>query len=275
MVPVSSIIAIIIMFILTMAGPIAILLFYALRHKKQGIWSAWGLGAAGFFVMQMVIRVPILSVLSMFPWFIDFANNNYVIYAIILGFTAGLFELIGRYTVAKIMAKNLTYRRSVAAGLGHGGIEVISVVGMTYVNNLIYAFIINSGTFDSIIDQVAAMGMDTTQYIMLKDTLINFPAALYFLGGYERVLTVTLHLAMTLIVCYFVAKKQDIKGCLICLGIHTLIDAGTGLLQYIVPTSGDSAWVGYVIIYGFLTALAVSGVFIIKHIRKGFASLTQ
>jgi len=275
MVSVSSLAAIIIMFILTMAGPIAILLYYALRHKKQGIWSAWFLGAAGFFVMQMVIRVPVLSILSVFPWFINFANNYYVIYAIILGFTAGLFELAGRYAVAKIMAGNLTYRRSVAAGLGHGGIEVISVVGMTYVNNLIYAFMINSGTFDSLLDQVTAMGMDTSQYILLKDTLIHSPAALYFLGGYERVLTVTLHLAMTLIVCYFVVKKQDLKGCLICLGIHTLIDAGMGLLQYVVPTSGDSAWIGYIIIYGFLTVLAVVGVFIIKHIRKGFASLTQ
>ena len=271
MVSVSSIIAITFVLLLTLVGPIAILLIYGLRHKKQGIWSAWGLGALGFFIMQVIIRLPILSILSLSPA-LNFANNNYIIYALLLAFTAGLFELIGRYVVAKIMAKNLSYSRSVAAGLGHGGIEAIILVGVSYVNNLLYAFMINIGMLDSLIDQLA-MSADISPYIQIKNALVGTPAYLYLFAGYERVLTVVCHLAMTLIVCYFVAKKQDIKGILLCLGMHTLLDTGAGLIPYFIPTTGANATLGYIAIYGFLTVMAVVSIFIIIRIRKRFTSI--
>ncbi len=50
MVSTSALISIIFTLLLTMIGPIAILIFCGLRHKKEGVWSAWGLGALGFFV---------------------------------------------------------------------------------------------------------------------------------------------------------------------------------------------------------------------------------
>ena len=276
MVPVSSIVAIVFVFLLTLLGPVGLLTFYALRHKNQGIVPAWIFGAAGFFVMQVVIRLPILSALSFLPGFVEFANNHYVLYAITLAFTAGLFELIGRYVVAKIMAKkDLSYHRSVAAGLGHGGIEAMVLVGMTYISNLSYIVMINTGSFDAAIDQVAALGMDITPYVQLKETLVGASASLYLLAGYERILTVICHLALTLIVCYFVAKKQDGKGILICLGMHTLLDTGAGLIPYFVPTTGPNATVGYVAIYGFLTVMAGVSVFIILQIRKRFANISE
>lgn len=273
MVPVSSIVAIIAVLILTIFGPIALAIIYAVRNKNQGVIPAWLLGAAGFVVMQVVLRLPILSALSFLPSFVDFANNHYVFYAITLAFTAGLFELVGRYVVAKIMAKKeLSYVKSVAAGLGHGGIEAIVLVGMTYMSNLAYVFMINTGTFDAAINQVAEAGLDTSAYIQLKDTLIGASPYLYLLAGYERILTIICHLAMSLIVCYFVAKKQDGKGILLCLGIHTLLDTGAGLIPYFVPTSGPNATVGYVVIYAFLTAMAVISIFVIRQLRKRFAN---
>ena len=80
-------------------------------------------------------------------------------------------------------------------------------------------------------------------------------------------------MALSLIVCYFVAKKQDGKGILICLGLHTLLDTGAGILPYFIPTSGETAIAGYVVIYTFLTAIAVLSVFIIRQLRKRFADV--
>lgn len=274
MVPVSSIVAIVAVLLLTVFGPIGLAIFYAVRNKNQGIIPAWLLGAAGFFVMQVVIRLPILSALSFLPGFVSFANNNYVLYAIILAFTAGLFELIGRYVVAKVLnKKGITYPKSISAGLGHGGIEAIVLVGMTYMSNLAYVVMINTGSFDAAINQVAALGMDITPYIQLKETLVGASPSLYLLAGYERILTIICHLAMSLIVCYFVAKKQDGKGILICLGLHTLLDMGAGLIPYFVPTSGNTAIAGYVVIYTFLTVFTVLSVFIICQLRKRFADI--
>lgn len=272
MVNISAIFTMIITLLITLAGPVAILLYYGLRHRKQGVWSAWGLGALGFFVTQVIIRIPILQTLSQSSGFVSFANSHYIVYVLILAFTAGLFELTGRYVVAKLMSKNLTYRRSVAAGLGHGGIEALVIVGMTYINNVLYSFMINTGAFDALIDQIAAMGMDIYPYVSIKQTLIETPAYLYLFAGYERVLTMITHLAMSLIVCYFVAKKQDLKGCLICLLLHTLLDSST-LLLYFFPVEQGSFGVGYVLTYAFLTLMAVISIFVIRQLGKKFKEL--
>ena len=250
-----------------------LLVVYTLKNKGKKIVSAWFLGAAGFFVMQVVLRLPILSILSLMPGFQSFAENSYVVYTLLLGFTAGLFEVIGRLVVAKLMVKNLTYERSIAAGLGHGGIEAIILIGMTYVSNLLYTGMINGGTFDMTVEQTAALGVDVSSLYALKDALINTPSYLFGLAGYERLLTIICHTAMSLLVCYFVYKKQTMKGVLVALILHTVLDCVSGLISGLsTPYMGNviSENTGYVLIYGFLTIMAVVSVMIIMKVKKEF-----
>lgn len=253
--------------------PVILLIVYAVKNKGQKIISAWFLGAAGFFVLQMLVRIPVLNILSMQPGFQTFAENNYVVYILLLGFTAGLFEVVGRFVVAKIMAKNLTYERSIAAGLGHGGIEAMLLIGMTYINNLLYAALINSGAFDMVVEQTEAMGVDATVLFAAKDALLTTPAYLFGLAGYERLLTIICHTAMSLLVCYFVYKKQTMKGVLIALVIHTILDSVSGLISGLsTPYMGNviTENTGYVLIYGFLTIMAVVSLVIIVKVKKEF-----
>ena len=259
---------------IAMVLPIILLAVYALKNRKQGIVKAWFLGAAGFFVTQMIIRVPLLSILSVIPGFMTFVENHYLMYALLLAFTAGLFELAGRYAVAKILSKNLTYKQSVAAGLGHGGIEAMALIGMTYISNLLYVAMINTGAINEVIAQTEAMGVDVSgEVYTLVDTLINTPAPIYLLAGYERILTMISHTAMSLIVCYFVWKKQDVKGLVICLVIHTLLDGVSGIVSGLAtPYLGSviSQNTSYVIVYMFLTAIAVASVIVIRKIKVAF-----
>ena len=131
MIPVSTILACIFTLMTCLVLPVVILIVLAAKHKKQGIVSAWLLGAAGFFVTQILIRLPILTALQNMSWFAAFSQNHLFGYAFSLAFTAGLFELAGRFCVAKLMHKNLTFRRSLAAGLGHGSIETTRIYIMT------------------------------------------------------------------------------------------------------------------------------------------------
>lgn len=253
--------------------PVALLIIYALKNKGKKIVSAWFLGAAGFFVLQIILRLPILNILSLMPGFQSFAENNYVVYVLLLGFTAGLFEVIGRLVVAKLMSKNLTYERSIAAGLGHGGIEAMLLIGMTYINNLLYAGMINGGTFDMTVEQTAALGVDVSSLLAAKDALINTPSYLFGLAGYERLLTIICHTAMSLLVCYFVYKKQVMKGVLISLILHTVLDSVSGLISGLsTPYMGNviSENTGYVLVYGFLTIMAAISVVIILKVKKEF-----
>ena len=271
----ATILAMCVTFFVSVILPIVGLIVYGLKNRKQGIVKAWFLGAAGFFVTQVIVRLPLLSTLSMSEGFVRFAENHYLLYVILLAFTAGLFELAGRYAVAKILSKELTFKKAVAAGLGHGGIEAIVLIGMTYISNLLYVLMINTGAINVTIAQAEAMGVDVTAIYTLVDSLVNTPASIFLLAGYERILTMTAHTAMTVIVFYFVWKKQDLKGIGICLLMHTLLDGVTGIVSGLAtPYLGSviSQNVSYVLIYVFMTVIAVASVVIIRKIKEAFVT---
>ena len=187
MIPATTIVTVMITLFICLVLPVIVYVIYGIRNKGKGVWLAWLLGAAGFFVFQMIIRMPILSVLSLIPGFMSFVTNHYLLYCLVLAFTAALFEVAGRYIVAKLMCKDLTAVKSFSAGLGHGSIEAILVVGMTYINNILYIVMINTGAFDGIVEQTAAMGVDTTQLLAIKESLINTGSGVFLLAGYERI----------------------------------------------------------------------------------------
>ena len=173
MVSTSTLLAVIVTFCISTIIPIVVWIVYAVKNKGKGAFTAWLFGAAGFFVMQIVIRIPIMNTIAITAGFQSFVENHYVLYYFVMAFTAGFFEVIGRYAVARILAKNLTFEKGFAAGLGHGGIEAIIIIGMTYINNMLYIGMINSGAFDGIVEQTAALGVDTTSLLAIKDSLIN------------------------------------------------------------------------------------------------------
>lgn len=272
MVSVFSLIAMVMTLLVCTVAPILALIIYAVKNKGKGVWLAWFIGAAGFFVMQIVIRTPILSILSVSEGFVKFANDYYVVYILILAFTAALFEVVARFVGAIILKKKQCYEVAVGAGLGHGGIEAIFLVGMTYINNILYSIMINAGTYDVMVDSTAKMGVDVSSLVQAKSALIETSPAMFLVAGYERILTMILHVAMTVLVFYFVNKKKSFVGILLCLLIHTVIDFVPGFVQgaSIYGYLGDKfpIEIAYAIIYAFLTAMAVAGIVIIISIGK-------
>jgi len=262
MIPVSTILFCVLTLFVSLFLPVLLLVVFAIRNRKQGIVSAWLLGAAGFFVTQILIRLPILTALQSQSWFLSFAQNQLFGYAFSLAFTAGLFELAGRFAVAKILRRNLTYRRSLAAGFGHGGIEAMILIGMTYVNNLIYIVMINSGAFDTMITQTAAMGVDVAQLDLIRTQLISTSPLLFALAGFERILAMIGHTAMSLVVCYGVSHQKTAPCLLICLCIHTLMDLAAGI-SLVLPQN-----IAYPIIYTIHTAMAAISLALIAEIRR-------
>lgn len=246
--------------------PVIALGVLARKYRKQGIVSAWFLGAAGFFVTQILIRVPILTALQSQGWFLEFANSHVFLYSFTLAFTAGLFELAGRFGVAKILEKKLTWNRTLAAGLGHGGIEAILIAGITMINNLAYIAMINSGTFDEVVAIAASSGIDVSQLELIKQQLITYSPALFLLSGFERILAMTAHAAMSALVCYGVAHKKLLPCVLICLVIHTFMDLTVGLTLVLPQTTA------YCVIYSILTAVAVLSVYVLKKLHSLWAA---
>lgn len=78
-------------------------------------------------------------------------------------------------------------------------------------------------------------------------------------------------LFISLIVCYFVVKKKDAIGLLICLGLHFILDFVSPVVSGMsTEYMGNilSGNVSIILVYIFLTIMAVISVFIIMKIKK-------
>ncbi len=265
MVSTVSLLAMVVTLLICMVVPIAALIIYAVKNKGKGVWLAWFIGAAGFFVMQIIIRSPILSLLSLNEGFAKFANENYIVYFLILAFTAALFEVVARFVGALILKKKQCYEVAVGAGLGHGGIEAMFLIGMTYINNLLYSAMINTGTYDAMVESTAQIGVDVQALLDVKTSLVETAPSMFLLAGYERILTMILHVAMTVLVFYFVNKKKNAIGIILCLLIHTIIDFVPAFLMRILAAN-----MAYIVIYTFLTVMAIVGIVVLVVIRKNW-----
>ena len=267
MIPNTTILCCIITLFISLILPLILLAVYALRNRKQGIVSAWIIGALGFFIPQMLIRLPILTLLS--PQLAKFAAFSPLLYALTLAVTAGLFELAGRILAARVMGNRLTPKRALAAGLGHGGIEAMVIIGISYINNLVYIVMIQNGTFDALLAQSASSPEVVAQLEQVRTALLTTSPAMFLLAGYERLLTMVCQAAMSVMVCYGMASGKPGKYILLCLGLHTLLDCTAGISLYI--GKGLTLATGYCIIYTILTAAAILSMVILRTILRRWA----
>lgn len=277
MIPVLSFAACGVTLFISLILPILVLVVLSRKWRLNHIPSAWFLGAAGFFIPQMLIRTRLLNGFAANPNFQAFMENHYILYCLILAFTAGAFELAGRYGIAKVLKRDMTFRRCLAAGMGHGGIESMLLIGSAYINNLIYMVLIQTGQFDALITQSAAAGVDAGQLLALKETLMTTSPWLFLLSGYERLLTMICHTAMSLTVCWGVWQGAPGKSMIACLIFHTLLDCTPVIQGLAMPYLGNviSLNTAYVLIYALLTAAAIVAVITIQTIYRRWNTALQ
>jgi len=177
-------------------------------------------GAAVFIVFQLIIRIPLLQyVLAPMGWYSDMAHQPWL-YGIFLGFTAGLFEEGGRYLGYRTLLKKRTrWIDGFAFGVGHGGIEAITLVGFSNISSLVIAFMINNGQFSQL---ASYMPSDTAKQIASQ--LTSLQPLDVCLGGIERILAFAIQIALSLMVLMAVReRKLYIAG--IAVITHMLVDA--------------------------------------------------
>ncbi|MBR2123028.1 MAG: YhfC family intramembrane metalloprotease [Lachnospiraceae bacterium] len=244
--------------------PLLGVIIFTLRNKKKGIPGAWIAGAFGFYIFQILFRFPILNYMSEAGVLQRMQQSSLILYALFLALTAALFETTARFAVAKIIEKRgLSYKRSIAAGMGHGGIESMILIGMTYISNLTYVAMIGNGTFDKVVEDAAASGIDVTELLEAKDALINTSGFIFALAGYERLMTMVMHVFLTVLICYFVIQKQSPKGFVLCFLAHGFVDFVTGYVGMLSTKEAGSVLsqnTVYAICYIFLTAVAALSV---------------
>lgn len=152
------------------------------------------LGALTFTFFQLLTRMPLIQVvLPSIPYYNEFAASNHLIIVIFMGVTAGLFEEFGRFIVMKKFLKNQNDTMSaVAFGIGHGGIEAILIVGINSI------------------------------FILLYQLPFIVPAQM-FTAGIERLLTLMLHIGLSIMVMKSV-REHNFKWVFLAFVVHSLVD---------------------------------------------------
>lgn len=245
MVSVSAITGIVFTLIITLIVPIVIWIIIA--KKVKGISKAIIAGALGFVIPQLFIRIPILQLLGTNPSVTQFSEDYKYLFLLILAFSAGLFETTGRLIVLKVLSKNdLSYYGSLGAGYGHGAAEAVGLIGLTYINNIIFAIMINAGSLP--------VG---EQYESIKETFLTTSSSLFYAAGIERVFTVVFHIGLTVLFAYMMTKKRTLLGFVLCVALHTLLD----FTVVSVNALTQNVWISLAVLLVFAV---ISAIYIIK-----------
>jgi uncharacterized membrane protein YhfC len=240
-------------FLITIALEIAIplLLGFFIAKKLKVSWKLFVLGLV-FFIAVQVIHTP-LVLITQAPLALalrGLTTNPALVLAalaIYLGLMAGLFEEIGRYLVFRYYFTREGIRHSrenaLMFGAGWGGVESM-IIGV------LLSFTLVSYLYASIALSSPGVATNTAEAQQLALLLQITPADVLF-GLAERIMTLTLQIAFTLMVMYSV-----MRGTLLFLGLavawHAAVDAAA---VYASQTIGIPATEGLLFLF-FLAGLA-------------------
>ena len=210
--------------------PIAVMIVF--KRKTQGRISCVFIGAC-VFILAVLAEVLVGTLVgktlkAVIPAFGETLRENYWLLALYGGMSAGLFEETGRFLAMRfLMKKTLSKENSVMYGIGHGGIEAVLVVGITYVVNLVVAGMINLGKMDTFL---SGLNEPLKNHISaLSSALLATPAGLFYTAGIERIGAFVFHICLSYLV-YRAVRDRKAVYFLAAVALHFLIDAVTVIL---------------------------------------------
>ena len=249
--------------------PLIIAIVWTVKKKEK--FTSILTGAACFILFALILEKPLQNIL-VFPTLMGlgdhaaarFINARPVLWALILGLFPGVFEETGRLVAFKTVLKNRKNRETgISYGIGHGGIEVILTMGITYITYIAYASMINAGTFGDMIAQVAAQAPEQEENAyLLAAQLAAFSAGDMVIGVAERIFAFMFHTGASLLVFYACKDKKKFWLYPLAILLHTALDSVAGLqaagvispspvmLEVIVAVFGSAVFFGaYFLLY--------------------------
>lgn len=203
--------------------PVVIIIVLLVKGKASGLPLI--LGAGAFFISQIVLRIPVLNILSRYEWY-ETLTDNFILIVLFLSLSAGLFEETARLGGALALKKKRSYKDIISFGIGHAFCEVILLTGFTHINNIIYSISVNndSGVLTALIPE------QTLETISAQLIAVN-PLHVY-LGVVERFSAVLFHIfaAMLIFKCVKLKKRHYY---FLAVGAHTVFNiTGAVLVKY-------------------------------------------
>ncbi|CUP99716.1 YhfC family intramembrane metalloprotease [Clostridium baratii] len=248
MISTMSIIMMLFTTLVSIALPIALIVIMKVKYKAS--LKSFFIGASAFFITVQCIEGPI-------NYYFLIGNRstssiiagNTILFMLYGGLMAGIFEETARYICFKfILKKERRIQDAISYGIGHGGIEAILLVGITYLANTIVSIMINLGMpLENGLELVSAQLSSVEPYM-------------FAIAGVERLSTIIIQIGLSIIVFNSVkyGKKQYY---LLAILIHALIDFPAVLAQKGV--------INIITVESIMILVSIAFiVFIIKQVKK-------
>lgn len=196
-------------------------------RRRPGAWRAVGIGAACFAIFALVLEGACHRlVFALFPALAQ-TPAAYIAYGCL---AAGLFEEAARLAGLRLLCKRdpgaLT---GFAYGVGHGGLEALYIGVLGMANNLATAALINAGQAEALLAQLPAEQQPLAQRQLAA--LATTPPLAFLAGGAERVVTLALHIALSVLVWMVATRRLPAWGWGVAVALHAGADIAAGLYQ--------------------------------------------
>lgn len=133
-------------------------------------------------------------------------------FAILIGFSAGVFEEVARFILMKYCMKKRDWKAGFYFGAGHGGIEAIIFVGVSAIS------------------------------ILFTSPTIHIHTLNFTIGGFERLFAILLHIGLSTIVLKAVIQNKR-RYLLLAIMIHGFVDMLVGILPLFMPPNTALIWI--------------------------------
>ncbi len=223
-------------------------------RRRFGIgWGVFGIGAATFIASQ-VVHLPLNYALGLLGGGRGVGLWPLIPLALVVGLSAGVCEEGARWIVLRFLARRTRgWRAGLQFGAGHGAAEAI-IFGALVLVNVIAMIALRS--LDPAVLGLAGAAAEQIQ--AAQATYWNTAAYLPILAGLERVMAITLHIALATLVMRSVAWRRPLY-LLAAIGLHTAVNAWA---VWAVQTAGIWAT------YAGLLAFAVLSLWLIWRLRE-------
>lgn len=159
--------------------------------------------------------------------------SNPILLSIIGGLIAGIFEETGRFVAFKfILRKRKNRLTAITYGIGHGGFEVMYLLGIAGIQNVVLAIMFKTGLMANILANLRTT--DPVTATALADTAVALRTVTLDIVGLsimERVSAVLIHISCSIIMFMAVNGKKKMWLFPVSILVHASIDFFAGLYQ--------------------------------------------
>lgn len=159
-------------------------------------------------------------------------NGNVVLYVIYAATVAALFEETGRYLAFRfVLTKHPNKETAVTYGIGHGGIECILVLGVTYIQYYAYGQLINNGSMDKMLSAYKDSSQSVDALNQLITNIKGVTKMTCYMADLERISAMMVQVALSILVfqAVYVAGKKYMYW--VAVALHFLMDVPAALYQ--------------------------------------------